>query len=445
MSQEASFTFTTPLNVNIVNIKGIEHTFVEGDISTNDIDFVDDIMSKKCQDSIQKQVLERNMKLDIEHEAFKGKTTEEKEINKTKIPAGKLLDAVVKALGKGRFGTRVKAEINRHRKDYENIKGYLVDKYLDAFSVAFLATEIKYIDKDGKSIRVIDDCILLNVALTGNPCNTKAQIIEVTNKSMDALEDYKKRKEKDPSVEDQLIVKSNDQKQNPLNYVWDKIYSGELLTKAEQNLVKAAMAVANNKGIQESLAKELFDKIISGVKLSYKDYYIFRELIEVDYQTNQSTSMAQDVPYKSQSNGVKSGDNIQLNKPKNSKMTDKKEDPVDPIDQAATDVANGNPGDGAASADAGTGDGDAEEPGKVEGKAIDAITANMKAMAEKYDSVKKENEDMRVDMKAMAENIGKIVEALKNPIHKSSGVHIDDAARNADPNTNKSVDPLSLF
>ena len=44
MRQEASFTFTTPLNVNIVEIKGVEHTFVEGDISTNDIDFVNDIM-----------------------------------------------------------------------------------------------------------------------------------------------------------------------------------------------------------------------------------------------------------------------------------------------------------------------------------------------------------------------------------------------------------------
>ena len=83
MERGASFTFTTPLNVNVVNIKGVEHTFVEGDISTNDIDFVNDIMSKNCQESMQKQVLERNMKLDIEHEAFKGETHEEKEINKT--------------------------------------------------------------------------------------------------------------------------------------------------------------------------------------------------------------------------------------------------------------------------------------------------------------------------------------------------------------------------
>ena len=105
MGQEASFTFTTPLNVNIVTLKGEEHLFVEGDISTNDIDFVNDIMTKNCQESMQKQILERNMKLDLEHEAFKGDTHEEKEINKTKIPAGKIIDATVKELGDERYST----------------------------------------------------------------------------------------------------------------------------------------------------------------------------------------------------------------------------------------------------------------------------------------------------------------------------------------------------
>lgn len=208
MNQEPSFTFTTPLNVNIVEVKGVEQTFVEGDISTTDIDFVNDIMSKKCQDSMMKQILDRNMKLDIEHEAFKGSTTEEKEISKTKIPAGKLIDATVKKLGKERYSTRVKGQINRNRADYKEIQGNLVEEYLDAFSVAFLPTEIKYIEKEGEQIRVLDDCILLNVALTGNPCNTKAQLVEVFTKSMNALEEYKKKKEIDPSIENNLIVKN---------------------------------------------------------------------------------------------------------------------------------------------------------------------------------------------------------------------------------------------
>ena len=211
MNKEASFVFTTPLNVNLIEIKGEEHLFVEGDISTNDIDLVDDIMTKECQESMQKQILERNMKLDIEHEAFKGETHEEKEISKTKIPAGKLVDATVKNLGNERYSTRVKGEINRFNPNYKGIKGNLLEKYLDAFSVAFLPIDISYKEIDGKTIRFLNDVKLLNVALTGNPCNTKAQLVEIFTKSMDAVEDYKKLKELDPNVEKSLIVKNKSQ------------------------------------------------------------------------------------------------------------------------------------------------------------------------------------------------------------------------------------------
>ena len=209
MNQEASFTFTTPLNVNIVQLKGEEHLFVEGDISTNDIDLVNDMMTKNCQESMQKQILERNMKLDLEHEAFKGDTHEEKEISKTKIPAGKLIDATVKDLGKDRYSTRVKGEINRHNPNYASIKGNLEEGYLDAFSVAFLPIDVSYKTIDGKKIKMLNDVILLNVALTGNPCNTKAQLTDILTKSMDAVEEYKKMKDIDPNIESNLVVKNS--------------------------------------------------------------------------------------------------------------------------------------------------------------------------------------------------------------------------------------------
>jgi len=165
-------------------------------------------MTKHCQESMQKQILAKNLKLDIEHEAFRGETTEEKEINKTKIPAGKLIDATVKDLKKGRWSTRIKGEINRHNSEYKNIKGNLMEKYLDAFSVAFLPTDISYEKRGEKNVRMLNDVILLNVALTGNPCNTKAQMVDVFTKSMDAVEEYKKLKELDPSIEGKLVVKN---------------------------------------------------------------------------------------------------------------------------------------------------------------------------------------------------------------------------------------------
>ncbi len=434
MNQEASFTFTTPLNVNIVEIKGEEHLYVEGDISTNDIDLVDDIMTKACQESMQRQIIERSMKLDIEHEAFKGETHEEKEINKTKIPAGKLIDATVKDLGKNRYSTRVKGEINRHNDKYKKIKGNLLEGYLDAFSVAFLPTDITHEKKEGKSIRLLNDVKLLNIALTGNPCNTKAQMIEVVQKSMDALEDYKKLKTLDPSIEKQLIVK--DIKENPLSYVWNKIVSGQLLDKKEIKLLKAAMDVADNKGTEATLAKELFDKVVSGVRLSFKEYYVFKELVSIEYP---DTEMA--VESRNKSHSISPKGNSQLNKTKKYKMTDKKEDPENPTEP----VEPAKPADPAEPVEPteteGTESTDAEQKAELK-----SVSEELKALSEKYKAVEKENVDLKEAVGEISKNLAKITDALNQPVHKSPGIQLTDAEQKAKAAADgKSVDPLSLF
>ena len=204
---EPSFCFTTPFNVNIVEVKGEEKTFLEGMISTTDKDLVNDIVTKKCLESMQNQILNRSIKLDIEHESFRGDSFEEKEINKTKIPAGKIIDATVEEIGKNRFGLRVKSELNRNHQFSEQIKGNVLERYLDAYSIAFIATETKDIQENGEPIRLLNDVKLLNVALTGNPVNTTALNKEVIMKSISALEEYKNEKKLNPKLEKKLEVK----------------------------------------------------------------------------------------------------------------------------------------------------------------------------------------------------------------------------------------------
>lgn len=412
MNQEASFTFTTPLNVNLVEIKGVEHLFVEGDISTNDIDLVDDIMTKECQESMQKQVMERTMKLDLEHEAFKGSTHEEKEINKTKIPAGKLTDATVKDLGNGRYSTRVKGEINIHNPDYKSIKGNLIDGYLDAFSVAFLPISVKTEERDGKTIQLLNDVRLLNVALTGNPCNTKAQLTDIVQKSMDAVEEYKKAKEENPDIENRLVVKSEN-KENPLSFIWNKIASGEVLDKKEIKLLKAAIDVSDNKGTEAQLVKEYFDKVSSELKLTWKEYYVFRELVSIEYNFDSVPEMA-----KSHSSDVV-GKN-KLNKPKILKnMTE--------------DNDKNSEGE------------DKPEENDVEQKAmLKDLGEGMKSLAEKYEVVSKENVDLKEAVGKIAEAVEKITKAMNQPIHKSEGAQKTPEQLKAEADT-KSVNPLDLF
>lgn len=368
---KTSFTYTAPLNVNVVEIKGEEHLFVEGDISTTDIDLVNDIMTQKCQKSMQKQILGGNMKLDLEHEAFKGTTHEEKEISKTKIPVGKIIDATVKEVKRDNgiaYVTRVKCEINRNHKDYKSIKGNLVEKYLDAFSVAFLPTEVKYEQVDGKSVRLLDDCVLLNVALTGNPCNTKAQMTDVIAKSLDALELYKKGKETNPELEGNLVVKAMKEFCKE-KYPWDQCILDQ-----------------KKKGYSQERAEKICGAIRAGTA--------------------------------KKSNLTGNPGNSELNLKPNSKMTENTpEGDVNEVEQKELKDLNEN---------------------------LKSISENLKSMNEKMEAVTKENETLKEAVEKNAAELARVVKAMEQPVHKSTGVQIDDAKNKAQTGEMKSVDPLNL-
>lgn len=233
--KEASFIFTTPFNVNVVEVKGEERVFMEGFISTTDKDLVNDVVTKNCLSSMQQQILERNIKLDIEHESFRGNSVEEKEINKTRIPAGKITDATVRDFNDGRFGLGVKAELNRNHKEFDKIKGNVLEKYLDAFSIAYIPTKIAHKSINGEEVRLLDDIRLLNVALTGNPVNTVSQVRDVFMKSIDAVEEYKNEKSNNPEIENQLEVKNhNHVSDTKLNYGRKNMVKGKDKTKPEE-------------------------------------------------------------------------------------------------------------------------------------------------------------------------------------------------------------------
>jgi len=206
--EKPSFRFTAPFHVEIIESKGLKQVFLEGLISTTHLDLVNDLVTKNCLESMKNQIIEKNLKLDLEHEAFRGKDEEEREINKARIPVGKMIDAEVKAIEKNQFGLFVKSELNPFHDKFEKILGNVQNGFLDAYSIAFIP--LKSIDKqvDGKDIRLLDEVTLLNVALTGNPINTHALNHEVFTKSIQSLEDYENEKKANPQIEKQLVVKA---------------------------------------------------------------------------------------------------------------------------------------------------------------------------------------------------------------------------------------------
>jgi hypothetical protein len=206
--EQTQFIFTAPFKVSVETKDGNENVFLDGLASTSDLDLVDDIVTKNCLESMDRQARERNIKLDIEHEAFRGNSVEEKEINKTKIPAGRIISSSIEPLGEERWGWRIKSVLNPFTKRFNEIKGSILGGFLDAYSIAFIPTKVKMVKKGGKTIRMLEDATILNVATTGNPINTAAINREVFMKAINSIDEYKAEKESNPKIEEKLCVKN---------------------------------------------------------------------------------------------------------------------------------------------------------------------------------------------------------------------------------------------
>ncbi len=161
-----------------------ENFFVEGYISTSDLDLVNDIVTKDCIMDMADQMKSRTIKMDLEHESFRGDNEVELEINKTLIPAAKIDDFLV-----DKKGMRVRAMLNRHVQRFNELKNSIKDGFLDAFSIAFIPTKARVEERNGQEVRMLDKINLLNVAFTGNPVNTHATMTNIFAKSLEFLKE----------------------------------------------------------------------------------------------------------------------------------------------------------------------------------------------------------------------------------------------------------------
>jgi len=194
--ESKSLTFTTDqLSISTKSELGEEKEhYITGYISTSDLDGVNDIVTGKCLDDMTKQINSGNVKLDIEHEAYKN--------DPTTIPIGKITQAV-----RDTKGILIKAVLNRYTPRFKEIWHSLKSGFLDAFSITFRTIPSGFSKKtvNGVETRLLNKVDLLNVALTGNPCNKHAKIKEVFAKSLSTQEvnkmTKKELKEDEPVVE----------------------------------------------------------------------------------------------------------------------------------------------------------------------------------------------------------------------------------------------------
>jgi len=183
--EEPKFIFSSgPIELKEIEKDGKTHFYTEGYITTEDQDLVDDIVTKECMVDMGEQMKSRTIKLDVEHESFRGKNDFELELNKTIIPIAKIDDFVI-----DKKGIKILSELNTYSKRFNEVRGSLENGFLDAYSIAFIPEKYRIVNKDGKQVRMLDKIKLLNVAYTGNPINPNASITSVFAKSLDYLEE----------------------------------------------------------------------------------------------------------------------------------------------------------------------------------------------------------------------------------------------------------------
>ena len=114
---------TDSIGWEIKETKTSKDYYVEGYISTPDLDAGNDIVTVECLDDMVNQLKEGNIKIDVEHETWKGTPD---------IAVGKIIDA-----NRDEKGIKVLVILNKHHHRFKEVWESVKNGFLDAFSIAY--------------------------------------------------------------------------------------------------------------------------------------------------------------------------------------------------------------------------------------------------------------------------------------------------------------------
>lgn len=145
--------------------------YVQGYISTNDIDIYNDLVTPHAMKSMLKQLQDENVTIDYEHEAWRD--------DNSILPVGRIIEARL-----DERGLWIRAILNKASPKFKALWSSIKEGFVKAFSIAFkpLKTILKTIGD--MEVRVIEDLILINIAFTGAPVNKNALITDFDMKSV---------------------------------------------------------------------------------------------------------------------------------------------------------------------------------------------------------------------------------------------------------------------
>ena len=177
VDQKTYSFFTDNVGYEVIESKGEKKYYITGYISTKDKDLLNDIVTDEALDNMLNQLSMKNIKLDVEHEAWR-------EENPTIVPVGRIIESK-----RDERGIFVKAELNKANSRFKEVWNSIKEGFLDAFSIAYKTISSVHKKISGEKVRMLNNIELLNVAITGNPVNPEAKMINVFTKSLNDIQE----------------------------------------------------------------------------------------------------------------------------------------------------------------------------------------------------------------------------------------------------------------
>jgi len=178
--------YFTDIEPEVVTLKGVKKYYVAGMVSTTDPDLVNDVLTKEAQTQIYDSIQDRITKGgfitgDTEHLVFYDENGKQLPTPKVRDEKGNLIIPELKFVEAKLLdnGVWAKAEVNSHHERFNTIWKSIQDGFLNAFSVAVIP--IRKVSRLVKGVMTdfISDIKLINITLTGSPCNPNATMTPV--------------------------------------------------------------------------------------------------------------------------------------------------------------------------------------------------------------------------------------------------------------------------
>jgi len=244
-NQEVSYY--SEIQPEIITLKSDKRYYVQGYISTTTMDLANDVLTMDAQRDLYTQIKSTIAKGgfitgDIEHMVFYDELGKELAFPKVRDEKGNMIIPEIKFIEVElrNNGVWVKAEVNKYHPNFNSIWKSIEEGFLNGFSVAVRAVEQTTQKINGVMVDLISKIKLINVTMTGTPCNPDARMQPVLkslikstkNKNGDIMKYEELSEEQKKKYDD---MESEDDKKNYLASCDTKKKSDEDTTIVEDN------------------------------------------------------------------------------------------------------------------------------------------------------------------------------------------------------------------